>query len=117
MNFNKNDLMDAVNIRFFESFALTLDKEGFVPRDFLDEIEEEIFKALKKAWKKIDKEDKRYQKSLKPPSVWKRFLSKITKHFRRSPAVVSAPAEQTPAAAEPLPAEASLTEVQAHAEK
>lgn len=65
MNFNKNDLMDAVNSRFFESFCCTLDVADHVPERYLVEVEGYIFKNMRKAWKKIDREDKRYQKELK----------------------------------------------------
>ncbi len=65
MNFNKNDLMDALHSRFFESWAITLDVSDYVPEEYLEKVENYIFKNLKKQWKKIDKEDRLYQKSLK----------------------------------------------------
>lgn len=65
MNFNMNDLMDAVNIRFFDSFCHTLDVRDYVPERYLVQTEQFIFKCMRKAWKKIAREDKRYQKELK----------------------------------------------------
>lgn len=65
MNFNKNELMDAVNSRFFESFCCTLDVADYVSDRYLAKVEQYIFKNMRKAWKKIDREDKRYQRELK----------------------------------------------------
>lgn len=65
MNFNKNDLMDEVNTRFFDSFCCTLDVADYVPACYLAKVEQYIFKNMRKAWKKIDREDKHYQCELK----------------------------------------------------
>ncbi len=62
MNFNMNDLMDAVNIRFFDSFCHTLDVRDYVPERYLVKTEQFIFKCMRKAWKKIARENRRYQK-------------------------------------------------------
>ena len=65
INFNKNDIMDAVNSRFFESFCCTLDVVQYVPQCYLVKVERYIFKNMRRAWKKIDREDRRFQKELK----------------------------------------------------
>ena len=65
MNFNKNDLIDAVNIRFFETFSHTLDTVDFVPQRYLDKIYAYIFKNMRRAFRRIDKEDRKFQRAFK----------------------------------------------------
>ncbi len=62
MNFHKNDLIDAVLLRFFDTFRCTLDTADFVPEKYNDKILAYIFKNMKKAFRCIDREDKRYQR-------------------------------------------------------
>ncbi len=64
MNYNKNDLIDECLIRYYQSFACTLDTADYVPNKFNNKILAYIFKNMKKQFKKIDREDKVYQKEL-----------------------------------------------------
>lgn len=62
MNFNKNDLIDAVLIRYYATFRCTLDTADFVPEKYNDKILAYIFKNMKKMFRCIDKEDRIYQR-------------------------------------------------------
>ncbi len=64
MNYNKNDLIDECLIRFYKTFYCTLDTADYVPNKFNNKILGYIFKCMKKQFKKIDREDKIYQKEL-----------------------------------------------------
>lgn len=80
MNFHKNELIDEVNIHFFETYSNTLNVRDFVPEKHLKKIHAYIFKNYKKTLKRIDKEDKIYQKSLNPkPPFWCNIISFFTK--------------------------------------
>lgn len=65
INFNKNDLIDAVLNRFYDTFRCTLDTADFVPQKYNDKILAYIFKNMKKAFRMIDKTDRVYQKARK----------------------------------------------------
>ena len=54
MNYNKNDLIDECLIRYYQSFACTLDTADYVPDKFNNKILLYIFKCMKKQFKKID---------------------------------------------------------------
>ena len=62
INYNKNKLINACLIKYYETFSHTLDTADFVPDKFNDKILNYIFKNMKKSFKKIDKEGRRYQK-------------------------------------------------------
>lgn len=64
MNYHKNDLIDECLGRFYQTFSLTLDTCDYVPKKYNDKILKYIFKCMKKSFRKIDKEDREYQKSL-----------------------------------------------------
>ncbi len=49
--------------KYYETFAHTLDTADYVPEKYNDKILAYIFKNMKKQFKKIDREDKRYQKA------------------------------------------------------
>ncbi len=63
-NFYLNDLIDETLVRYYKSFALTLDTSDFCPEKYNDKIRSTIFKNLKHAIKNDKKENKKYQKSL-----------------------------------------------------
>ena len=62
INFNKNKLINSVLTNFYNTFALTLDTSDFVPEKYNEKISKYIFKNMKKAFKKIDKEDRAFQR-------------------------------------------------------
>ena len=61
VNYNENDLLDELHMRFFQSFALTLDTADYVPDKYIDKVYKRIYKVQKKMYKKIGKTDKAYQ--------------------------------------------------------
>lgn len=65
INFNKNDLINETLDKYYETFGHTLDTSDFVPDKFNAKISKYIFKNMKKAFKRIDKEDRLYQKNLR----------------------------------------------------
>ena len=65
INYNKNKLINECLSKYYETFARTLDTADFVPTEYNDKINAYIFKNMKKAFKKVDKEDKRFQKALR----------------------------------------------------
>lgn len=62
INFNKNDLINVTLDRYYDTFAHTLDTSDFVPEKFNKCIAKYIFKNMRKAFKRIDKEDRIYQR-------------------------------------------------------
>lgn len=64
INYNKNKLINECLIKYYETFAHTLDTADYVPEKYNNKILAYIFKNMKKQFKKIDREDKRYQKQL-----------------------------------------------------
>ena len=65
INYNKNKLINECLAKYYETFARTLDTADFVPTAYNDKITAYIFKNMKKAFKKVDKEDKCFQKTAK----------------------------------------------------
>lgn len=64
INYNKNKLINECLVRFYETFALTLDTAEYVPEKFNKRILAYIFKNMKRQFRKIDGEDKRKQREL-----------------------------------------------------
>ena len=56
MDFKKNELINEVLTKNFETFALTLDTCDFVPEKFLKKTHKYLFKNMKKQFKNVDKE-------------------------------------------------------------
>ena len=65
MNYNKNELINTTLDKYYETFSHMLDTSDYVPEKFNDKIGKYIFKNLKKTFKLIDGEDRRYQKQFK----------------------------------------------------
>ena len=65
INFHKNELINSVLDNYYETFSHTLDTAEFVPEKYNQKINKYIFKNMKKAFKKIDREDRIYQKQAK----------------------------------------------------
>lgn len=64
INYNKNDLIDECLVRYYETFSHTLDTCDYVPEKFNNKILKYIFKNMKRQFKKLDREDRKYQKKL-----------------------------------------------------
>lgn len=65
INYNKNNLINTCLGKYYETFALTLDTADFVPEKYNKKILAYIFKNLKRQFRKIDREDRRYQRGLR----------------------------------------------------
>ena len=65
INYNKNKLINTCLGNYYETFALTLDTADFVPEKYNKKILAYIFKNLKRQFRKIDREDRKYQKALR----------------------------------------------------
>lgn len=65
INYNKNKLINTALDKYYETFSHTLDTADFVPEKFNEKILNYIFKNMKKAFKRLDKEDKLYQKQVR----------------------------------------------------
>lgn len=94
INYNKNKLINETLDKYYDSFSHTLDTADYVPEKFNKKICKYIFKNMKKAFRKIDKEDRRYQrifnhklkvkdrekrkveKALKPKKKWFNFFKR-----------------------------------------
>ena len=79
INFNKNKLINKVLEKYYDTFSRTLDTCDFVPEKFNKKILLYVFKNMKKVFKKIDKEDNKYQKALKQKLKLKTQEEKVTK--------------------------------------
>ena len=64
INYNKNKLINECLTRYYETFAHTLDTADYVPKEFNEKILLYIFKNMKRQFKKIDREDRQYQKKI-----------------------------------------------------
>ena len=65
INYNKNKLINTALDKYYETFSHTLDTADFVPEKFNEKILNYIFKNMKKTFKRLDKEDKLYQKQVR----------------------------------------------------
>jgi len=65
MNFHKNELINSVLDNYYDTFSHTLDTAEFVPEKYNDKINKYIFKNMKKAFRQIDREDRKYQMQAK----------------------------------------------------
>lgn len=64
INYNKNKLINECLVRYYETFAHTLDTADYVPEKFNKKILAYIFKNMKRQFRKVDREDKRKQREL-----------------------------------------------------
>ena len=64
MEFIKNELINAVLEKYFDTFAKTLDTADYVPAKYGKKIHKYIFKNMKKKFAEIDKQ---YRNQMKKP--------------------------------------------------
>lgn len=62
INYNKNKLINKCLVKYYETFALTLDTCDYVPEKFNKKILAYIFKNMKRQFRKVDREDRTYQR-------------------------------------------------------
>lgn len=77
INYNKNKLINTTLDKYYETFEHTLDTVDYVPEKYNEKICKYIFKNLKRTFKKIDKEDKIYQKEFNKKVKAKKKQEKI----------------------------------------
>ena len=65
INYNKNKLINECLSKYYETFAHTLDTADFVPEEYNDKITAYIFKNMRKAFRKVDLEDRKYQRAIR----------------------------------------------------
>ena len=65
LNFHKNDLINATLVEFYKTFVHTLDTVDYVQEKYNAKICAYIFKNMKKAFRKIDRVDRVYQRQLR----------------------------------------------------
>ena len=65
INYNKNKLINKTLDEYYATFAHTLDTADFVPEKYNIKICKYIFKNLKKSFRKINHEDRIYQRKFK----------------------------------------------------
>lgn len=65
MDFKKNELINEVLNKYFETFSLTLDTCDFVPEKFLKKIHKYIYKNMKNKFKEVERENRLYLKKIK----------------------------------------------------
>ena len=65
INYNKNKLINETLDRYYNTFSHTLDTADYVPEKFNKKICKYIFKNMKKAFRRIDKEDRKFQRIFK----------------------------------------------------
>ena len=65
INFNKNKLINKTLDKYYETFSHTLDTADYVPERYNNKIIKYIYKNMKKAFRQIDKEDRKYQVNLR----------------------------------------------------
>ena len=62
INYNKNKLINQTLDKYYDTFSHMLDTCDYVPEKYNEKIGKYIFKNMKKHFKLIDKEDRKFQK-------------------------------------------------------
>lgn len=65
INYNKNKLINTCLETYYDTFSRTLDTADFVPEKYNKKILAYIFKNMKRQFRKIDREDRRYQRAVR----------------------------------------------------
>ena len=93
INFNKNKLINQTLDKYYDTFSHMLDTCDYVPQKYNDKIGKYIFKNMKKSFKIIDKEDKKFQKEFNKkvkenelklhPKKENKFIMFLSKIFKK----------------------------------
>lgn len=62
-NYHKNKLINKALETYYETFSRTLDTADFVPEKYNDKILLYIFKNMRRTFRQIDREERKYQKA------------------------------------------------------
>lgn len=76
INFNKNKLINKTLDKYYETFSHTLDTSDFVPEKFNVKICKYIFKNMKRSFRIIDREDRKFQRMFRKKLREKEKLEK-----------------------------------------
>lgn len=79
INYNKNKLINQALDKYYDTFAHMLDTCDYVPEKYNNKIGKYIFKNMKRHFKLIDREDRKFQKKLKDKLKSKENLNKPIK--------------------------------------
>lgn len=83
INFNKNKLINKTLEKYYETFSCTLDTVDFVPEKYNKKICKYIFKNMKRAFRKIDKDDRVYQRAFNRKQKEKKKFQKTIKKSKK----------------------------------
>ena len=65
MNFHKNELINTTLFEFYRTFSCTLDTAEYVPEKYNKKIHKFIYKNMRKAFRIINREDRKFQRNLR----------------------------------------------------
>lgn len=65
INYNKNKLINQTLDKYYDTFSHMLDTSDFVPEKYNSKIGKYIFKNMKRHFKLIDKEDRKFQRKFR----------------------------------------------------
>lgn len=65
INYNKKKLINTCLETYYDTFSRTLDTADFVPEKYNKKILAYIFKNMKRQFRRLDREDKRYQRAMR----------------------------------------------------
>ena len=79
INYNKNKLINQVLDKYYDTFAHMLDTCDYVTEKYNNKIGKYIFKNMKRQFKLIDKEDRKFQRKFKNKIKQKEKVNKPKK--------------------------------------
>ena len=65
LNYNKNKLINECLDKYYETFSKTLDTSEYVPEEYNAKIIVYVFKNLRRTFRSIDREDRKYRRELR----------------------------------------------------
>lgn len=81
LNYHKNKLINQALDEYYDTFSHTLDTADFVPEKYNNKINRYIFKNMKRAFRKLNREDRVYQRNAKKKARIKKKQDK--KHKKK----------------------------------
>lgn len=61
LNYNKNKLINNCLVKYYETFAHMLDTADYVPEKYNKRIQRYIFRNMRRQFRRVDIEDRKYQ--------------------------------------------------------
>ena len=103
MNFHLNEQLDEVLVRFYETYSLTNGTADYVPETSMKLIDRQIDRAMRTAFKTVEKENKAFQKALRREErkiLRKERWAKFCAWFRREKGKAEQPVFEDTSSAE-----------------